>query len=178
MKVKTRLLSILSPLPFLVQAQVSDTSANPIIVKRSLRLLTGLSFGKHSFADIGISKNSVSRVGYHPFSSAYFASTELKLGGKFILGSKIGAWMAGGVGGMAMGANLIYYTDFNKGNLVFRPEIGFGFEAFKLVYGYNAIIGKRTLEEINWNQGSVIYCFKMRQLKDKIKNSQHLRSSE
>jgi hypothetical protein len=108
-------------------------------------------------------------MSHHPFSSAYFASTELKFGDKFIIGPKIGAWASGGLGAMAMGVNMIYYTDFNNASVVFRPEIGFGYQSFKLVYGYNAIVSKNKLDGINRHLGSVIYCFKLKKLKDKIK---------
>ena len=70
---------------------------------------------------------------------------------------------------MAMGVNLIYYTDFHNGNLVFRPEIGFGFGNFKFVYGYNAILTKPRLDGINTSLGNIVYCFKLKKLKDKIR---------
>jgi hypothetical protein len=63
----------------------------------------------------GVSKNSNTVVGHHPFSTAYFASTELKFGNKFIIEPKLGAWAAGGAGGIAMGLNMIYYTYFDNG---------------------------------------------------------------
>jgi hypothetical protein len=165
-----RLLPLLTILFFSAQGQVTDTAkAREIIVKRSVRLLTGVTFGKNIFFDIGVSKNSKTVVGHHPFSSAYFASTELKFGDKFIIGPKIGAWAAGGVGGISMGLNMIYYTDFHNGSLTFRPEIGIGFQNFKLVYGYNAILTRDKLDGINRNLGSVVYCFKLKKLSDKIR---------
>ena len=150
-----------------VHGQVADTTKlREIVVKRSVGLLTGITFGKNTFFDVGVSKNSKTVVGHHPFSYAYFASTELKLGDKFILGPKIGAWIAGGAG--ALGVNMNYYTDFDNSGLVFRPEIGVGFQNFKLVYGYNIIVTKYRLDGINRNLGSIVYCFKLKGLKDKI----------
>ena len=166
-----RLLPLLTIVFFSAQGQVTDTTkAREIIVKRSVGLLTGVTFGKNTFIDIGISRNSNTVIGHHPFSSAYFASTELKLGDKFIIGPKVGAWAAGGVGGIAMGLNMIYYTDFDNASLVFRPEIGFGFQSFKLVYGYNAILTRHKLDGINRSLGGVIYCFRFKGLKDKIRS--------
>ncbi len=171
MKLKLQLLVILTILFFSVHGQGTDTTkAKEINVKRSLGLLTGVTFGKSTFFDIGISKNNNTVVGHHPFFSAYFASTELKFGDKFIMGPKIGAWAAGGVGGIAMGLNMIYYTDFDNGSLVFRPEIGLGFQSFKLVYGYNAILTKYKLDGINRSLGSIVYCFKLKRLRDKIRS--------
>ncbi|HEX8315119.1 MAG TPA: hypothetical protein VF609_09005 [Flavisolibacter sp.] len=170
MKQKLRLLAILTILFFSAYGQVTDTSkVKEIIVKRSVGLLTGVTFGKHTFIDIGISKNSNAVVGHHPFSSAYFASTELKFGDNIIIGPKIGAWAAGGVGGIAMGLNMIYYTDFDNASLAFRPEIGFGFKNFKFVYGYNAILTSHKLDGLNRNLGSIVYCFKLKKLNDKVR---------
>lgn len=167
---KIKLLFILITLSAFANAQTPDTILpKKVVAERSLRLLTGFSFGKKTFADIGISKNSNAVVGPHPFFSAYFISCEIKPGDNFILGPKVGAWIAGGVGGVAMGVNTIYYTDFEKGSLAFRPEIGFGFGNFKLVYGYNAILTKRKLDGINSHVGSVVYCFRLKKLKDKIR---------
>jgi hypothetical protein len=165
-----RLLPILTIIFFSAQGQVTDTArVKEIIVKRSVGLLTGVTFGKNTFFDIGISKNNNTVVGHHPFSSAYYASTEFKFGDKFIIGPKIGAWASGGVGGIAMGLNMIYYTDFDNASLVFRPEIGYGFQNFKVVYGYNAILTKHKLDGVNRNLGSVIYCFRLKKLSDKIR---------
>lgn len=172
MKLKFQLLLILTILFFSAHGQLADTTkVRETVVERSIGLLTGVTFGKSTFFDIGVSRNSNTAVGYHPFSSAFFASTELKFGDKFIIGPKIGAWAAGGAGGMAMGLNMIYYTDFDNASLVFRPEIGFGFESFKFVYGYNAILTSHKLAGVNRNLGSIIYCFKLKRLNDKKRKS-------
>lgn len=171
MKSKFQLLSILTFFSFYAFGQAVDTTKQQqeIILERSLGLLTGVSFGKQTFVEIGLSKNSNTVVGHHPFSSTVFASTELKFGDKFILGPKIGAWAAGGVGAIAMGLNIIYYTNFDNSTLVFRPEIGLGFKTFKLVYGYNANLTKNRIDGINKNLASVVYCFKLKKLKDKTR---------
>ena len=78
-------------------------------------------------------------------------------------------WIAGGSSAFALGLNMIYYTDFDNGSLVFRPEIGFGLDKFKLVYGYNANLTKNRLDRINKNLVGLTYCFKLKQLKDKIR---------
>jgi hypothetical protein len=36
-----------------------------------------------------------------------------------------------------VGIALVYYTDFKKGNLKFRPEFGIGWGAFRAVFGCN-----------------------------------------
>jgi hypothetical protein len=170
MKHRVQLLLFLIILSCSLYGQGTDTTrTREVVVNRSISLLTGFSFGKNPFAELGLSKNSNTVVGHHPFSSAYFASTELKLRDRFILGPKIGAWAAGGVGGIAIGLNMIYYTDFDNASLVFRPEIGFGFQNFKFVYGYNAILTNHKLDGINKHLGSVVYCFKLKKWSDKLR---------
>lgn len=170
MKNKFQLLLLLTLVSFSLQAQVTDsTKRNDIILKRSFCLLTGYSQGTYSYADIGFAKLSRTTLGHHLFSFAYFSSTEIKLGGKFIIGPKIGVWAAGGSGALAIGLNMIYYTDFDNGSLVFRPEIGFGIQNFKIVYGYNANLTKYRLDRINKSLVSFTYCLKLKQLKDKIR---------
>ena len=172
MKNKFQLLFLLALVSFSLQAQVTDTTKHKdIILKRSLCLLTGYSLGTYSYADIGLAKLSSTTIGHHPFSSASFVSTEIKLGDKFIVGPKIGVWAAGGSGAMVIGLNMIYYTDFDNSSLVFRPEIGFGLNNFKLVYGYNANLTKYRLDRINKSLVGLTYCFKLKQLKDKIRSN-------
>lgn len=67
-------------------------------------------------------------------------------------------------GGFAMGLNLIYYTDFDRSSLVFRPEIGIGLDKAKLVYGYNWDWTK-GLNSINKHQVGLTYCFTLKRLK-------------
>lgn len=55
----------------------------------------------------------------------------------------------GGVGGMNVGLNLINYTNFKSNAIRFRPEIGFGFGFFRIVYGYNFAITNKHFEGIN-----------------------------
>jgi hypothetical protein len=63
---------------------------------------------------------------------------------------------------MPIGINLIYYTDFNKGSLVFRPEYGFGIEQVRLVYGYNAKIINSKFNLINKQQAALLYSFNLK----------------
>jgi len=170
MKNSLLILPILSVLTLSAHSQVADTSdLYKMVIRKSIQLVTGFTFGKSRFVEIGIAKNSYTTVGHHPFSSTIFASTDMKFGEKFILGPKIGCWAGGGAGGMAMGANMIYYTDFNNGTLVFRPDIGFGFGHFKFVYGYNFRLTKNNLAEIDYSVGSIFIGIGVKKLKDKVK---------
>jgi hypothetical protein len=165
MKNKIQLLFILTVASYSLQAQLKDTSNyNEITVDRALRLLAGYSVGTYSYAEIGFAKTGIAET-RHPTGFATFITTELKLGGKFVIGPKIGFWSSNGI--MGIGMNMIYYTDFNNHNVVFRPEVGVGFDRFKIVYGYNANLSRNRLERINRNLFGVVYGFKLIQLKDK-----------
>ena len=150
-------------LTFLGNCQTSDTtvpSVKTVEFKKDFSLLLGYNRGKYGFADIGFAINHYG-TNRHPFSIDYFISNEIKLSKDVIIGPKVGIWVGGG---FAMGLNLIYYTNFEKGNLVFRPEIGIGFEKAKLVYGYNWNWTK-ALNGINQHQVGLTYCITLRRLK-------------
>jgi hypothetical protein len=145
----------------LIISNVSAQSTKDTVkTEKQLTLVTGINFWKNAlFAEIGIAKYNNGRVGYHPFSSAYFFSTEVNLltGKNFIIAPKIGGWFAGGSGPFAIGTNLIYYTDLKNSNLYFRPEIGFGLMRIKVVYGYNARLTKVHLEGIPKSNIGIVY---------------------
>lgn len=132
--------------------------------EKELCLLTGAGYGRHAFIDLGGSVNRAGTIGHHPFSSAYFVSSELHFGSKTVVGPKAGAWAAGGVGGIAMGISLIYYSDFEQGQLVFRPEIGLGISKFKLTYGYNARLTNTGFDPVARNVAGATYCFRLKKL--------------
>ncbi len=128
--------------------------------KKDVSILAGYNQGKYGFADIGLAINYYG-TNRHPFSLDYFVSSEIKLDNDVIIGPKIGVWLSGGV---AIGLNLIYYTDFDKSSVVFRPEFGFGIDKVKLVYGYNWG-WTNSLNTINQHQVGLTYCFTLKRLK-------------
>lgn len=131
-----------------------------IKTEKQVTVLTGVNFWKNGvFAEVGVAKYTNKNIGYHLATSAYFLSTEINIltGKDFIIGPKIGGWISGGAAPMAMGANLIYYTNFKNSNLYFRPEIGFGLMRVKVVYGYNVILTKNRLEGIPKSNIGIVY---------------------
>jgi hypothetical protein len=49
----------------------------------------------------------------------------------------------------AAGLSMVYYTDFKKGNLKIRPELGFGMGRFALLIGYNIpTIENKSFDEL------------------------------
>lgn len=133
---------------------------------KKLSVLTGINFWENSlFAEAGLAKYKNSTDVHHPFSSAYFISTEVNLltGKNFIIGPKIGGWISGGAGGIALGTSIIYYTDFKNSNLYFRPEIGFGLMRMKIVYGYNVRLTKNNLTGIPKSNIGIIYLLPLKE---------------
>lgn len=127
--------------------------------ERQIGILTSFYQGRYSFGEIGLAFLNHTTVGHHPLSSAYFISNEFRIGDKFIMGPKIGFWFSGGV---AFGLNAIYYTDFDDGALVFRPEIGGGILGFKIVYGYNWNLTNKNFRGINNHFAGITYSFPIR----------------
>ncbi|MFT3907994.1 MAG: hypothetical protein QM737_01100 [Ferruginibacter sp.] len=145
-----------------VQCQVKDTGSwhHRSFYKKDFSLLVGYSQGKYSFADIGFAINKYG-ANRHPFTGTYFISNEIKIGKNTIIGPKTGIWVGGGVG---MGLNFIYYTDFHKSSFVFRPEYGIAIEKVKFVYGYNWNWTK-SLHGISKHLVGLTYCFTLKRLK-------------
>lgn len=70
---------------------------------------------------------------------------------------------------MAMGLNLIYYTDFGQSSVRIRPEIGIGFDRWKFVYGYNIPLTIKHFDGVNKNNIGIGIFFGVK----KIKTIQH-----
>jgi hypothetical protein len=146
----------------------ANYSIQKSLFEKNLCLLTGVNYNKHTFVDIGISVNTSGVAGHHPIATAYFFAGEFHFVKKPIAGFKAGAWAAGGVAPLAIGLNIIYYSDFDQGSLMFRPEIGLGFDRVKITYGYNARLTNSSFDRISKNTFGLTYCFKLKKL--------HLRS--
>ncbi len=140
----------------LCKAQVTDSLKHNV----PIRLLIGYSLGKYSYAEVGIAKLKSELQGYHLFSSAYVVATEILIANKLVIGPKIGVWASGGTSGLAMGLNMIYYTNFKNGIFVFRPEIGIGVNSVKVVYGYNMRLQQKVFDKVNKNIVGFAFCVK------------------
>lgn len=146
------LLTFFSFLTFTVcQAQTSDTTQTKplsgIVIRERISILIGYNYRSNHFAEIGIAKDDRCMISYFDFGSTHYLATEIKLDNKTIIGPKIGTWTY--IEPLGIGANLIYYTDFNESSLRFRPEVGLGFNHLKIVYGYNLPLSNRNFEGIN-----------------------------
>ncbi len=129
-----------------------------------ISLLTGYSFWGDHYGEIGIARNSYGIVGTHPTASCLFVSSEIRIGRGTLIGPKIGGWLGGGAGGVALGANMICYTDFSEYSLCLRPEIGLGFWRFKMTYGYNIALNNKEMEGVNRSCISLAFLFGLRKI--------------
>ncbi|HUC83206.1 MAG TPA: hypothetical protein VMR70_20010 [Flavisolibacter sp.] len=92
--------------------------------KETLRYLEiGIGKGRYHY-----SRHAVSGVG------VYLSEEILLNGNKRIFGTKLGCFVHALA---AIGFSLVYYTDFEKGNLKLRPELGVGVGRFGIVGSYN-----------------------------------------
>jgi hypothetical protein len=177
MKLRPCLVFSFIMLSLTASAQETDSSYNThtTIIENTINVVTGFTIGRYSkFVELGVAKSQSKFMRRVSAFTNIFASVEMKIDDwvsgkseeKFIMGPKVGAWLAGGCGGMAMGANMIYYTNFTNGTLVFRPEIGLGYMNFKFVYGYNISLTK-GLDMVDRSVFSALLGFKVKKLNRK-----------
>ena|SRR6201991_1096119 len=125
-------------------------------------LLVGFNAANYIYGEIGYAFNRYGTAGHHPIATAFYGGSEVMIGKDFIIGPKIG-WQA--MGGLAMGGSMIYYTNFDAGSLVLRPEFGIGMERFKMVYGWNVKITNKDFERINTHLFSFSYLITLKTIK-------------
>lgn len=107
------------------------------------------------YIEVGVGRSIHHTGGYHggPIAGIYI-SEEIHFGSTNIYGTKVGAythfWL------IDVGASMVYYTDFKKGNLKFRPELGFGGGPIRAVFGFNIpTIDNKAFEKLR-RQGAQI----------------------
>ncbi len=141
-------------------------------------LLLGYNYLTYGFAEAGVGYNVISRIGYHGLAMAAYLSSEVKTDNQLIIGPKVGCWMAGGAGGIAMGASFIYYTDFTSASLRARPEIGFGIGPGKLTYGWNIALSNKSFNGIDKHLLSFALMIKLKKIKETNKEHTVIRSAD
>jgi hypothetical protein len=147
--IKTRLLWGLLWLPIIAMGQQRrDSVAFPVRNYRetAYKLLVGVNFQGSSreahqdinrkYIEVGLHRTLTDYGGYHPpIALTYGLSTEILLDPNPVYGFKVSGWATAML--FVLGASTVYYTDFEKGNLKIRPELGVGMHPFKLTVGYN-----------------------------------------
>lgn len=155
---------LLIVLPSLSFSQGNDTTSFHKLGDRYLSVLVGYNFWNNHFIELGLAHNQLDIQGHHATGYHYFVSSEFKIDRDLVVGPKVGVWVGGGLG---IGLNLIYYTDFDKSALRFRPEIGIGLSRFKIVYGYNISLTNKDFEKINKSNVGLVVLFGIKKVKDR-----------
>ncbi len=124
------------------------------------------------YYEIGMAKGRYISHMHGVTGSAFYISEEMYFSrDKNIFGTKVGAWIhwVGDIG-LAM----IYYTDFDKGNLKIRPEFGWGMGRFRAICGFNIpTINNKVFKELQKNNIQVSIQFTIGVHKKIIKNVQY-----
>ncbi len=115
---------------------------------------------KYHFIDIGIMKVR-STEGIHPSSSAIYFSNEIGLDSKFVWGPKLGGVIS--LMFLVVGAEVVYYTDFDSGSLRLIPYFGFGSHKLRFTINPNITLTKGGFPLNSGNLNITISPFKLSQ---------------
>jgi hypothetical protein len=144
---------------------------------RKTEILAGVSWqgnlkdevGTLPYIEIGLAKSLHVGSRHGPVSFGVYASEEMYFGtNTTVFGNKLGAYMHGMLADF--GLAVIYYTDFKKGNLKVRPELGFGIGAMRIVAGFNIpTINNKAFELLRRNNGQISIQFLLPVKKKEVK---------
>lgn len=86
------------------------------------------------YFELGIARSIHQQLRHGPVSMGLLLSEEVYLGNRNIYGTKLGMYTHYL---FDVGFSVIYYTDFRKGNLKLRPELGLGLGFIRIAGGFN-----------------------------------------
>ena len=156
-------------------AQSDSTKSAPFErQKKSLAIVTGYYYYGSSAGELGISLFNSDYIQIHPFWGSLYVSSEFFYNQKLLVSPKIGAWASGGSAPLNMGLSFVYFTDFSQSTLLFRPEIGVGFDKFRLYYGRNMRITNTNFNFISRNLLGVNMLFNAKKLRASQKQRHRL----
>ncbi|BDD08260.1 hypothetical protein FUAX_06920 [Fulvitalea axinellae] len=179
-------LALLIPLIFFLSAGTFGQSqdypeANRkklVNIQEDIAMVVGYQQHHYGFGEVGLAwKAYISGLRHH------YSAVQLAVSNEFstkkwgerdnntIWGLKAGAWVDGAV---AMGINLIHYTDFDKSAMAFRPEFGLGWNGqFRLVYGYNIRFWDGGVKGLNGHAFSLILMPNIYNISKKVKTKSY-----
>jgi len=157
-------LSLIGTGCFEAVGQTAEPHPRPAHFERYLKteILTGFGLQTSSYKgdkstrrylELGMAR-SIHQLGRHgPVSMGVLLAEEIHLGEKEIYGTKIGMYTHYL---LDLGFSAVYYTDFQKGNLKLRPELGVGLGAVRIVGGYNIpTIQNKAFPELTRSDGQL-----------------------
>ena len=148
----------------LVIAQESSLqkSENRYKTLKQIEILAGISWQGNTadkvsimrYGEIGIAKSIHSHGRHGPATIGIYLAEEIHFGGgNSVFGTKLGFYTHYM---FDIGIAVIYYTDFQKGNLKLRPELGIGMGAIRAVFGFNiSTINNRAFELLRQNNAQL-----------------------
>jgi hypothetical protein len=144
----------------LVNAYAQDSINHTYKLIRSTDLILGINWQGNTrdnktyrYYEIGIGKGQYAQGVDFGSGGAVYISEEMYFGPNTIFGTKLGAWFHWM---LDMGAAMVYYTDFDRGNLKIRPELGVGFGRVRAVIGYNIpTFNNKAFKELQQNNMQV-----------------------
>ena len=136
-------LFLLFLLPIKVIGQIDSAASRMVVL--DYKLQAGVGYSGIVYVEVGFSRMKAWSTGHHHFTSALYISNEFHFANRIQVAPKIGTWISGGSSAIGIGANLLYYSDFSAGKLVFRPELGIGATCGRIYYGYNLFVSKSDL---------------------------------
>lgn len=130
--------------------------------RKNISLLTGYSFGRDDYAELGLARASIKRVRNSERYNAFFVSGEVRVRQTLVVAPKIGCWVGNGLGA---GINAIYYTDLkNEDAIRLRPEVGLAYGGLKLVYGYNIPVTNASFTGVSKHVLSLVVLSRLKQI--------------
>lgn len=140
-----------------VNGRTDDRTRARLPVLRTIDILGGGNAGHYVFLELGIARRWDRIVGHHPSTQVAFLGAEGLLGPERIIAPKVGVWAGGGAAGLCVGINALWYTNGTASAFCFRPEIGIGFDRFKMAYGYNFLT--TDMSRVNRHLASIALLF-------------------
>lgn len=140
-------------------------------------IVTGYKYLGHHAAELGFCNLTIGVNGHHPSTQIYGGSLEFQFDSDPVLGLNQFYWFGGGSGGMNIGLNLCHYTNFKGYSFQFRPEIGIGFNIFRMVYGYSSPIIKANYDLPNFHSFSLNVMIPVKKLSETKETVRIIRES-
>jgi len=114
-----------------------DPTLDRSFTDRSWDVLVGGSLGGTQNVELGLARRYQRADRKRPFATVMYVSVERNFGYPKGFAPKVGAWRGSGPAGLCFGVSGLYYSQEDLKGLCIRPEIGFGYERFKVTYAYN-----------------------------------------
>jgi hypothetical protein len=119
-------------------------------------LMLGAHIARYPTLEIGYGKYTSDNNSKIPFSSGYSISVENYFVDTYTAAPKIAYW--NNVLFLNFGVSVPWYFDFKgESSLKVRPEIGFGYQSFKVNFSYNISIYNKEMDNISKAMLSVNY---------------------